>query len=597
MKTKLLPESRARACSRANLHGSLARLATAAFAVTALGACAGSDRRFYLRTPLALDTDLRSVNLPCRPEPNEKDPKHISCAPKEYVSPVIWDGADNLVFRPLSDALAVEAGHESANANSFDEVADSAWFQNRIGKSPMSPEEMKLGACDPAKILDPEEAGDGSWVIDKGKANGSSAGFRVVVPGKGKFMFKSDGAVPEHASAASVVGAAAYHAVGFYTSCEQVVYFKPSLLKLTPGLRVTGNFDAGKPFDKAALDAILKQKQTRPGYVRFQASAWLSGRLIGPFRYEGTRADDPNDVVPHQDRRELRGGRLLAAWLDHFDAREQNSMDAWMADKPKEADSSPGHVIHYYLDTSDCLGSAWDWEEITRRLGYSYIVDWEDLPRDFVTLGIPLRPWDRVKRAPGYDQFVYFDVQNFDAEGWKNEYPNPAFSRMTERDGAWMARILARFTPEDVRALAEMAAFADPKQTDYLAYVLEGRLVKILERYLTRLSPIGEVRVEGGDRLCGVDLAEARALREPARFQYRARTKTSWLPVTREAGGEVCVSLRHLAVADGVADDAPERYTRVVVEDGVASGELVAHLYDLGPTRGFRLVGLERPER
>jgi hypothetical protein len=28
----------------------------------------------------------------------------------------------------------------------------------------------------------------------------------------------------------------------------------------------------------------------------------------------------------------------------------------------------------------------------------------------------------------------------------------------------------------------------------------------------------------------------------------------------------------------------------------VARGVLVAYLYDLGPTRGYRLVGLERPE-
>ena len=207
--------------------------------------------------------------------------------------------------------------------------------------------------------------------------------------------------------------------------------------------------------------------------------------------------------MPHEDRRELRGARLLAAWLDHFDAREQNSMDTWIADHAKEADSSPGHVVHYYLDTSDCLGSSWDWEEITRRLGFSYVVDWKDLGTDFVTLGIPLRAWDRVAHVPGHEVFGYFDVKNFEPENWKNEYPNPAFSRMTERDGAWMARILSRFTPEGVKALAEDAAFTDPRQTEYLASVLEGRLEKILERYLTHLSPLASLHVEGEDRLCG----------------------------------------------------------------------------------------------
>jgi hypothetical protein len=598
--------------------------------VVGLGACAGGERRFALRAPLTQDTDLRPVSLPCHPDPSPKDPNHVACVPDAYTSPVIWDGADNLVFRPLSESFAFEAVHESANANSLDEVADSSWFRSRIGAHPMTDDEVRHGACDPSKLIDPTGAEDGSWVIDKGKSNGSSPGFRVVIPGKGKFMFKSDGPVPEHASAASVVGAAIYSAAGYYTSCEQVVYFKPSLLKLNPGLRVAGNFDAGKPFDKAALDAILKVSAKRGDLVRFQASAWLPGRLVGPFRYQGTRDDDPNDVVPHEDRRELRGGRVLAAWIDHFDAREQNSMDTWIADGSGDGasaakhgggdgekhggsdgekhggdgekhakvdpDSSPGHLLHYYLDTSDALGSAWDWEEITRRLGFSYIVDWGDLGADFLTFGMRLRPWDRVKIEPGFSQFVYFDAKNFEPDGWKNEYPNRAFSRMTERDGAWMARILSRFSRSNVKALADDAAFTDPKQTEYLAEVLEVRLEKILERYLTRLSPIGDVRVEGTDQLCGIDFAEARAVREPERFAYRAHTKTAWLPVTRAAGGKVCATLTHSAPDGGPAADAPERYLRVVIDDGVAKGPLVAYLYDLGPAGGFRLAGLERPE-
>ena len=35
---------------------------------------------------------------------------------------------------------------------------------------------------------------------------------------------------------------------------------------------------------------------------------------------------------------------------------------------------------------------------------------------------------------------------------------------MTERDGAWMARILARFTPEMVEALGRMGEVLGPAQ-------------------------------------------------------------------------------------------------------------------------------------
>ena len=70
-------------------------------------------------------------------------------------------------------------------------------------------------------------------------------------------------------------------------------------------------------------DRVGKAVRLKDGRVRALASRFLPGRPLGPFRYEGVRSDDPNDVIPHQNRRELRGGRLLAAWLNHHDAREQ----------------------------------------------------------------------------------------------------------------------------------------------------------------------------------------------------------------------------------------------------------------------------------
>lgn len=570
-------------------------------ATIALYGCGGADRPFPLRDPVTVDTDLRPVTVACRRSPTPKDPHNVSCAPEVYVSPLIWDGMDNLVFRPLTETVGIEHHEEAVNVNSLDEVPDSAWFTNRIGVRSMSVAELARGACRPDLILDPDAFADGSWLIDKGKTDGSSPGFRVNIPGRGKYLLKGEPKnQPERPSAASVIGAAVYEATGFNTSCEQVVYFRPSLLKLAPGLTVKGNFGGTEPFDQAKVDKILADTPHRGDLVRMQASAWLPGYLIGPFRYLGTRADDPNDVVPHDDRRELRGGRLVAAWLDHFDAREQNTLDTWVTaaqSKGHKPDASPGHVVHYYLDTSDCLGSEWDWAQISRRLGYSYVIDWGDLGADFVTFGIPLRPWDRVRHVPGNEIFGFFDVENFEPEHWKNEYPNAAFSRMTEHDGAWMARILAHFTPEMVETLARMGKLSDPARTEYLTSVLQGRLDKILARYLTRLSPLSNAHVEGLDRLCADDLAEIRGLRPAPEFRYEARMVGGpYLRAMRPAMGQVCVSLPPLAVSSDLKDGAAERYVRVAVSDGVARGALVAHLYYLGPSRGYRLVGLERPE-
>jgi hypothetical protein len=563
----------------------------------ALGLClfACGERRFPARDPVWQDTDRTPVSVNCAERPNDDDPKHIACTPEPYVSPLVWDAADNSVFRPLAKLFAVDPPGEARNVNAFDEVPDSAWFQNRIGKQRPSRDELLRGACAPEEMLNGETAARGSWVIDQGKPNGATPGFRIRVEGKRKFMLKTDSPEqPERPTAASAIGAAIYHAVGFNTSCEQIVYFDPAVFTLKPGLIAADNTGVKKPFDQHALAWVLSQAAKRGSLLRMQASAWLPGELLGPFRYEGTRPDDPNDVIPHEDRRDLRGARLLAAWLNHFDAREQNTMDSWIAADPKVKDSSPGYVRHYYLDTSDSFGSEWADDEISRRLGRSYLLDFGDIGADLVTFGAITRPWEEAKRTPGYELFGYYHYRDFDPEGWKNEYPNPAFSRAREHDNAWMARILARFERSDIEALVSLGKFSRPEHAEFLSEVLEQRLRKILDRYLLSLSPLADLRVEG-DRLCATDLARRRSMRAQTAFRYRASIERddgeSSLSVEVKPAGEICMSLPRPAGRGG----SSPAYGIVHIDNGASRYELRAHLYDFGPGRGYKLVGIERP--
>jgi hypothetical protein len=167
---------------------------------------------------------------------------------------------------------------------------------------------------------------------------------------------------------------------------------------------------------------------------------------------------------------------------------------------------------------------------------------------------------------------------------------------MTERDGAWMTRILARFTPEMVNELGVMGKFSNPSDTEYLAEVLEGRLEKILQRYLSRVSPIADLRVER-DALCGLDLAAARHLATDDTFRFVATGPSGeGLSVTRGPEGGVCVGLPHVARDSAAPAGDASRYFNVTIQDGFAPGPLVVFLYDLGHAGGFKLAGLERPE-
>jgi hypothetical protein len=539
----------------------------------ALAAACAAPRPFPLRPPLERDTDLDAMSVPCRVEKGAR-----VCRPAAYESSFAWDGADNILFRPLVRFFAVDPGGEAVNVNSYDEVPDSSWFTNRIGRREMGLDELRAGPCDGPIDVD---APAGSWLVDQGKMNGANPGFRVKLPDGRRFMLKADiAAEPERATGATAIATRLYHAAGWWSACDTVVYVPASIFRLAPGLIVTDNLGRTHPLDAAHLEELLKDSSRRGDRIRFAASRWLPGRTLGPFTYAGVAADEPGDVIPHEDRRDLRGARLMAAWLNHFDSREQNSMRVWLADNPRDADSSPGRVIHYYLDLGDCFGSDWGDPAMTTRLGFAYYLDLGYLVSDLGTFGLIERPWERARRSADGSIFGYFHARDFDPEGWRGGYPNPAFDRMTERDGAWFARILARFSDAHVAAAVAVGDYTDPRHGAFLTAQLVARRDAILRRYFARLSPIADLRV-AGDELCGVDLARRTRVFPELLFRYRASNGQA---VRAGAGGEVCVPLVHGA-----------RYQIVDVANGQARGPLRAHVYDLGAA-GFALAGIERPE-
>lgn len=561
-----------------------------------LAACAHDPRVFALRAPVLRDQDLDLVKVECPDEPAQAGVKAAACAPELYESSFSWDAADMSIFRPMSKFFQVDSYGEAENVNAFDEVPDSSWFTNRIGAQPLSPEAVAAGYCKEGPELKADPP-DGAWFIDHGKDNGANPGFRVRVDGE-KFMLKTDDTQPERATGAAAIATRFYYAAGWWAPCDSVVYFKRSALKLKPGLKIKANTGPAKNFDEKRLDKILSATGRRGELYRAVASRWLPGQPLGPFTYEGRRSDDPSDTIKHENRRDLRGARVLAAWLNHFDSREQNSMSTWMPANEKDPRSA-GYVRHWYIDLGDSFGSEWDVEGFSRRLGKSYLLDFQHILGDFATLGAIERPWERAHRTPGQERFGYFSALDFDPDSWVGEYPNPAFSRMTERDAAWATRIIARFTPADVRAAVEVGNFTDPASTEFLTRVLLERQHIILKRYFSKLSSLADVRIDGR-QLCATDLAHSTDTFPSASFHFSAQYQRGTAdpePVAAllRTNSEVCVHVPEANLPAAVPDNAKDRYVTVEVRNGVAPGPLLLHFYDLGRERGLRLVGIERP--
>jgi hypothetical protein len=537
-----------------------------------------------------------SVRYAARPTVwRDADQRPFAARPGEYYSPFFWDAADQTFFRPVTRFFAVDPAGPSANVNALDEVPDSSWFENRIGRFPMSPLDVARGPCAGYPPPNPKSV----WWIESGKPNGENPGFVASVDGV-RYVVKLDESLQgPRAAAADIIGSRLYHAAGYFVPCNRVVYLRRSALRIGP--RATVEDDQGHPLPmvEADLDTILDVAlELRDGRYRAMASRYLPGKPLGPWRYQNTRSDDLNDVIPHQDRRELRGMRLLASWINHFDSREQNTLDMWLAHGGR------GFVRHHLVDFGDSLGSLWTPPTLGRRIGQSYYVDFGDMAQDWFTFGAIERPWDRATFGPSGPVFGYFDVEHFDPETWKPGYPNPAFGRMKERDAAWMARIIAQFTDEHVRAIVRTADLRDPLLNETLFRILVGRRDKILRRYLGRLSPLAwpELRrSERGTELCMKDLLVASSLARPEARTYAVerwyppspvRTPLDAAPTRPD--GTVC------ALLAGPSAATRARSTYLIV-DFAAPHDTAApqpparvHLYELGAGQ-YRIAGLERP--
>ncbi|MCA9595183.1 MAG: hypothetical protein KC776_17820 [Myxococcales bacterium] len=542
-----------------------------------LAGCSGGPAKFPLKDAMWVDPDRHP----------------FEDKPEEYYSPFAWDGADQLVFRPISRFFAVDPAGAAVNVNAWDEVADSSWFSNRIGRYGMSPEQVARGPC-----VAPMPSTTEPWTVTGAKPNGANPGFLIKGPDDNRYLVKFDGVVQgSRASAADVIGSRIYHAAGYFVPCNRIVYFKRDILRYAPDAKAENDEGEKEPLSDKHLDKVFKMALRLPdGRYRANLSLFVEGKPIGPWTYQGTRGDDPNDVIPHEDRRELRGMEVLAAWVNHFDSREQNTLATFIADGGR------GYVRHNVIDFGDCFGSIWEPPMLGRRIGHAYYLDFPYVLEDLVTLGTIERPWDTARFGASGPVFGYFDVKSFDPNVYRPGYPNPAFVRKRERDAAWMARIMARFSDAHVRSMVE-AGQMEPGLTAELTRILIGRRDKILRRYLTRLSPLSwpKVRVrQGKAELCVEDLAVLSHVADASARGYSSRawlseslTPATVAQPTKERGRFACVAL---PAVKGASKQHPEYLVLDISARSRdhAPGPLRVHLYHLGGN-DYRIAGIERP--
>ena len=176
----------------------------------------------------------------------------------------------------------------------------------------------------------------------------------TIVDGEGrKYLLKFDPpSNPELASAADVISSKFLYALGYNVPENYVVRFKAEQLSIDPKTTFVDHYGKKRPMTERDSPCILtKVKPDQHGVIRALASRFIPGSPVGAFRYHGTRTDDPNDTIPHEHRRDLRGLRVFAAWLGHDDSKSLNTLDTLV--KQNEAN----FVKHYLIDFGASLAA------------------------------------------------------------------------------------------------------------------------------------------------------------------------------------------------------------------------------------------------
>ena len=407
------------------------------------------------------------------------------------------------IFADLGDPEPTEA----LNVNTLDEVPDSPWFTNRHGAERMSAAALRRGP----------DTGNGPdmstpWRIFRSKIGGVTPGFQIIDGRGDRYVIKFDPpGNPELSSAAEIIGTKLFHAIGYHTPENYIARVDPEAgLAIEPGTVVADDFDDEVPLTPELLRRLVRRFPRLPdGRIRVAASKYLEGQPLGPFRYYGTRSDDPNDVVPHEHRRELRGLRVFAAWTNHDDTRAQNTQDSWV-----EA-GGLWFARHYLMDFGSAFGSA-GFDVQPPDLGFQYWLDLDEVKRNALSFGLRTPEYRRVD-WPSLSEYAAvgrWEAKAYDPAAWRSDYPNPAFMRMTDRDAFWAAKIIMRFTPEELRAIVETGQFSDPRQAEYFLDVLVERQRKTGREYLNRVNPLDEFEVADG-LLRFANLAERHGFADP----------------------------------------------------------------------------------
>jgi len=478
----------------------------------------------------------------------------------------------------------VPANVRAQNVNTIDEVPDSSWFTNRIGSRAVTIDEAVRGP-----IVGPAPV-PSKWILTREKSSGAAPGFTAQdANGHTWFVSFDAPANPEGATGALVVATKIFWALGY----NQVEYFltdmRPETVTISPTATTRRPSGKRSPLTENDVREILERADRRPdGSYRTAAGRMLPGKVLGGFKYQGTRPDDPNDLVPHEHRRELRALRVFGAWTNLTDMKAGNTLDTIITEGGR------GLIRHYVQDVGSTFGvganGPHDWNE-----GWEYLYDGPPSRRRFFTFGFGFSPWQTADYED-YPAVGRFEGDAFDPETWKPRVPTAAYYEMRDDDAFWAARRVMAFSDDLIRAIVKTGQYSDPRAEQYLADVLIKRRDKIGRAYLTKVNPVVDPKLDASGALSfGNAATQYRFATAPRGYAATWYVFDNATGESRRIGETTSVDGRMQKPSEAAGD--PGTYLRVDIatdHPDHANWKQPVQAYFLRQAAGWKLVGLER---
>jgi hypothetical protein len=533
--------------------------------ITGFGSVTATSPRFYRDDPMLRD-----------PEPQDAAGAALSEVDLMY----------ELTYNLFALPGRKPSGLRAQNVNTIDELPDSSWFTNRVGTRPLTIDEIVRGP----NVGDPPDPS--RWVIFREKTSGGHAGITAKdANGQTWFLEFDPPDYPEAATAAVMMATKFFWAFGYNQVESFLTTFDPKKMEIHP--EATFRRPSGKrtPITRSDISELLERAARRPdGTYRVVAGRLIPGKIIGNFRYEGTRPDDPNDLVAHEHRRELRGLFVFGAWTNMTDFKSKNTMDTLLTEN--------GHAVvkHYLQDVGSTFGMTNDryqWEN-----GWDHFIERGKIAKRLASFGFALSPWTTVDYTEG-PSIGKFEGDRFDPRKFKTHTPNAASIEMRDDDAFWAAQRVAAFSDDMIRAIVHTGEFSDPAAEKAIGDIMIKRRDKILQTYLPAVNPIVTPRLENNrltfeNAAVAADVAKAPEVYRASWFQFdnatgesRPLSETTSATTTIDAPRDLPTAAGSFILVEISADSRDHQAWRQPVR-----------AYFRLDADGWKLVGLERmPDR